>query len=111
VGGDFGPVFERHDAPVTTRRDGHARGRTEDLDLEADRLVAGALSQLGSADTAWETEIVLDAARLTRLAAGRRLLDEQRPQSFTTGVDRGAQPGRSCPYDDHVVEGAACGHR
>ena len=79
------------------------RPRDQQLGAEAKRLLAGAGAQLVAAEAAGKAEVVLDPGGGACLAAARRALDQQCPESLGRAVDRGRQAGGTAADDHHVV--------
>ena len=67
------------------------------------RLRGGPSREVRAAQPVREAEVVLDAARLARLAAGCLALDHDRLQPLRGVVDRGRQPGGPAADDHEVV--------
>jgi hypothetical protein len=104
VPGHAAAVAEPHGALGAVRLEGDDVAGGDHLDAEPGRLPPGPLGQLAAADAVGEPEVVLDAAALAGLPAGRLALDEHRPQPLGGAVDGGAQPGRAAAHHDQVVE-------
>ena len=81
---------------------GHLLG--QNLDAEALGLGDGAAGQVRAAEAVGEAQIVLDARRRARLAAGGLALDHHGVQALGRPVDGGGQPRRAAADDDQVVE-------
>ena len=94
---------ERDDAPgaLDAQRLGVADG--EQLGAEPARLVGRAPGEVGPGEPGREAEVVLDAAGLARLSAGRLALDEHRLEPLRRAVDGGRQAGGPAADDDEVV--------
>src|SRR6185437_16582923 len=69
---------------------------------ELSRLRHGAARQLRAADPGRETEIVLDPARRTGLAAERSSFDQERVEPLRRSVDRCGETGRPAAHDEQV---------
>ena len=78
--------------------------RRQQLRAELDGLPPRPVGELTAGQAVREAEVVLDAARLARLAAGGVLLDEDRAQALGRAVDRRAEPARAAAHHDEVVE-------
>ena len=85
----------RRPAPSTCER--HRALHAEQLGAEAARLIGAAPREVRAAEAAGEPEVVLDAAGLPGLAAGRLALDHHRAQALGRAVDGGRQPGGPPP--------------
>ena len=75
----------------------------EQLGAEAARLHRGAVGEVRAAQAPGEPEVVLDAAGLPGLAAGRLALDHHGAQALGGAVDGGGEPSRAAADDDQVV--------
>jgi hypothetical protein len=73
--------------------------RRDHADAELDRLQARLRGEVVAAHAEREAEVVLDARRRRRLAAGRHAVEQHRAQALGGAVDRGREPGR--PGADH----------
>jgi hypothetical protein len=69
---------------------------------ELARLADGAAGQLRAADACWESEVVLDPARRSGLAAERGALDDQRVESLGCAIDGGGEAGGAAADDEQV---------
>ena len=95
-------VRERH--PVLAAvgfQPGDLRGH-QDPRSELAGLQSGPFGQVGSGDSAGETEIVLDSRRRPGLPAGCDPLHGRGGQAVRRGIHRGAQPGRTGAHHDDV---------
>ena len=81
------------------------RAGDEDLGPQSPRLVQRLAREVVAGDAGREAEVVLDAGRRARLAAGRLALDGDDPKSLRGAVDGRGEPGRAGPDDDDVVLG------
>ena len=88
-------------APSTRSADRLLDG--EQLGAEPPRLVGRAARQVRAAQPGREAQVVLDPARLARLAARRLALDHHGLQALRGAVHRGRQPGRAAADDHEVV--------
>ena len=91
----------RRPAPSTASR--HRALHAEQLGAEPARLIGAAPREVRAAEPTREPEVVLDAAGLAGLAAGRLALDHHRAQALGRAVDGRRQPGRPAADDDQVV--------
>ncbi len=78
--------------------------RRQQLRAELDSLPPRPVGELAAGHSVGEAEVVLDAARLARLAAGGVLLDEDGAQALGRAVDRRAEAARAAAHHDEVVE-------
>ena len=92
------------EAPVRVRLRADDLNANEDLGAKAQRLLMGAVGQLGAADALREAGVVLDPRARAGLASGSHAFENDRVQPLGGGVDRGSEPGRPRPNDDHVVK-------
>lgn len=76
----------------------------EEFGAEALGLEDGAAGEFGAADAGGEAEVVLDAGAGAGLATGSVAIQEQRPQSFRSAVDRRRETCRTRADDDEIVE-------
>lgn len=87
------------------RIDADAAARRQDLRPEPPRLLQRPAGELVARDAVRKAEIVLDARRRSRLAAGRLALHDQGAQPLGCAVDRGREAGGAAADDHGVVLG------
>ena len=101
---DVGAVREAHDARRAAPVEADGAARRQQLGAEAACLRRRPVREVGAREPGGEAEVVLDPRALSRLAAGRLPLDDDRPQALRRAVDRSSEPGRASADDDEVVE-------
>src|SRR5579864_4697618 len=104
VARDFAGIRQLEDAVRALSANGNRFLGRKNFDSEASCLHDSPASQIGTAESGGESEIVFDARTHSRLAAGRLPLDHNGVQALRGTVNGGRQPGRTSTYNGEVVK-------
>src|SRR5712672_2392936 len=103
---DLGSISEISDALTCGEFASNPFAALQDFRAEAKGLFARALGQVGPADAAWKTQIILDFGTAGCLSADSPSFDHHGFESFRRSVNGGAESRRPRPINGQVILGA-----